>query len=133
MKRPLILLAEDDPFDADAAKIAIELAGCDALICKSGEEVLRQLESRNGSPKCVITDLGMPGIGGLGLLRELKAIGHRVPAIVLTNSNFPGDIQKAYATGAIWYFEKPVDFKELNKLIADFLGLLLSPRSKLRP
>jgi two-component system response regulator FixJ len=56
---------------------------------------------------CLVTDLRMPDIDGVELLRRLKASGHMLPAIVVTGH---GDVQmavEAMKNGAIDFIEKP--------------------------
>jgi two-component system response regulator FixJ len=56
---------------------------------------------------CLVTDLRMPDIDGVDLLRRLKASGHMLPAIVVTGH---GDVQmavEAMKNGAIDFIEKP--------------------------
>jgi two-component system response regulator FixJ len=67
---------------------------------------------------CLVTDLRMPDIDGVDLLRRLKASGHMLPAIVVTGH---GDVQmavEAMKNGAIDFIEKPFADAVLLELIA---------------
>ncbi|MHC2518951.1 CheY-like chemotaxis protein [Bradyrhizobium diazoefficiens] len=58
---------------------------------------------------CVITDLHMPGMDGLGLHRELRRIGVDVPVIVMTAYSTPEARAEAKTLGAAAFVDKPVD------------------------
>ena len=62
---------------------------------------------------CLLVDAGMPGMGGLGLLRRLKGEGRRLPSIMITGN---GDVRmavEAMKAGAADFIEKPIGRNEL--------------------
>jgi CheY-like chemotaxis protein len=69
-------------------------------------------------PKVVMVDLKMPRLGGFELLEWIK--GHPglslLPILVMSSSNLPDDISRAYALGANSFFLKPAKFEDLQKL-----------------
>jgi CheY-like chemotaxis protein len=74
----------------------------------------------------------MPRMGGFELLQWLRADRtHRLlPALVMSSSPLPEDIQRAYELGATSYFVKPgrfEDFVELLKHLAAYLSFAASP------
>jgi diguanylate cyclase (GGDEF)-like protein len=69
--RPAILLVDDDEAARDLVSIHAEQQGFVMRVCASAEEALKRL--REHFCPIVITDLNMPGMGGLGLCRELRA------------------------------------------------------------
>ena len=71
-----------------------------------------------------LLDLHLPHMSGLDLLtamREQPGLGH-VPAVVLTASEDPGDIDRAFSAGANSYLIKPVGFEALLEVVRN-LGL----------
>lgn len=64
------------------------------------------------APDLVILDLGLPGIDGHEVLRQLRLTSH-VPVIVLTARNMPAERVTAFDNGANEYVTKPFDMKEL--------------------
>jgi FixJ family two-component response regulator len=66
-----------------------------------------------GSCDCVITDLHMPGMSGLDLIRQLQAQGSTVPAIMITGRPEPGLEAKAAAVGAVCLLRKPFETDDL--------------------
>ena len=62
-----------------------------------------------GSSDCLITDLHMPGMSGLDLIRQLKARNSKLPAIMVTGRSEPGLEAKAAANGAVCVLMKPFE------------------------
>ncbi|MBC8097183.1 MAG: response regulator, partial [Akkermansiaceae bacterium] len=114
-----ILLAKDNETDAMLVKRAIEIAGVKAQlqIVRDGQEAVDYLSGTNAYsdrlkhpfPKLMLLDLQMPRLNGFEVLKILRGDLHytRLPVIVLTNSENPSDIKRAYDLGATSYFRKP--------------------------
>jgi FixJ family two-component response regulator len=67
------------------------------------------LESGSGdNTACLVVDLRMPGMGGLGLLRHLAASGSRTPVIILTAHGDEDTRQRLLQAGAVAFLEKPI-------------------------
>ena len=62
-----------------------------------------------GTSDCVITDLHMPGMGGLGLIRQLTAQASTLPVIMVTGHPEPGLEAKVKAGGAVCLLRKPFE------------------------
>ena len=70
MKGNLILVVDDDASLRRVMKMQLEEAGYQVALAASGEEALGVLDQRQ--PDLVITDLRMPGTGGMDLLRHIR-------------------------------------------------------------
>ncbi len=57
---------------------------------------------------CLVLDMRMPGMGGLGLLNRLMASGSRIPIIILTAHGDDDTRQRSLQAGAVAFLEKPV-------------------------
>ena len=116
---PTILYAEDDGDDRLLAEMAHRDSGVvnPLVFVGDGAEALEYLrcEGRyvdragDAQPAIVLLDLNMPGIGGLGTLRAMKAdpLLRRIPVLMLTTSTSATDIAACYDAGANSYVIKP--------------------------
>ena len=71
---------------------------------------------------CLVLDLRMPGMGGLGLLRRLAESGARIPVIILTAHGDDDMRQRSLQAGATVFLEKPVRGPVLLQAIRSALG-----------
>ena len=86
----------------------------DNIACKTFEnadELLSALE--HDSPKAIISDIRMPGMDGLTLLKELKAIVPDTPVIITTAHSDLDSAVTSYESGAFEYLPKPFDIDEM--------------------
>jgi len=106
MAEPWVIhIVEDDQAMRQSLVELLEEAGYKARAYASGEELLARREV--AEPGCIVSDLRMPGIDGLSLLRRLRADGCALPLILITGH---GDIPmavNAMRAGAIDFLEKP--------------------------
>ncbi len=136
-----ILLADDNPRDAELALAAMEedhLADKVAL-CRDGTEVLDYLYRRGafrdrseGNPILIVLDLKMPKVDGLQVLRTIKqdTAFSRIPVVMFTSSREEFDVARCYAAGVNAYVVKPVDFPDYVKAVRElgvFWGLINEP------
>jgi two-component system response regulator len=116
---PTILYAEDDGEDRLLAEMAHHDSGVvnPLVFVGDGGEALEYLRcegrylDRAGAtqPAIVLLDLNMPGMGGLGTLRAMKAdpLLRHIPTLILTTSASAKDIAACYDAGANSYTIKP--------------------------
>lgn len=102
----LLHVIDDDAGLRDALAFLLEVNGVNARFYESGDAFLAALPVEEG---CLLTDVRMPGLTGLELVRELKSRGHDLPVIVMTGH---GDVPlavEAMKAGVIDFIEKPFD------------------------
>jgi FixJ family two-component response regulator len=75
------------------------------------------------SSNCVITDLHMPGMSGLDLIRQLQAQGSPVPTIMITGRPEAGLEAKATAVGALCLLRKPFETDALIQCLEKALKI----------
>ena len=123
-----ILLVEDNDADVELAREALREVGRESrlAVARDGEEALRYVFGDGGGadgrlPSLVLLDLGLPGIGGLEVLKRLRADERTklLPVVVLTNSNDEIDGVESYKLGCNSYLRKPSNFGEFIKSIGE--------------
>ena len=124
-----ILLAKDNEDYALLFQYALRAARIQAnlLIVRDGKEAVDYLagaepyadRTKHPFPKLVLLDLKMPRMDGFEVLCAVRQrLGFtRLPVIVLTHSNNPADIRRAYELGATSYFQKPDSLEGLDEMI----------------
>ncbi|MDO9120557.1 MAG: response regulator [Anaerolineaceae bacterium] len=123
-----IMIIDDDISDLELIERAFSLVvGKNKLICmNSSREALAYLQGEgefsdratNPYPSMLITDIKMPGVDGFEILENLQNNPSRaiIPAMVLSSSEDPDDIQTAYRLGAYSYFVKPYRYEDMCNL-----------------
>jgi len=135
MKRSnIILLVEDNADDVELTLRAFRKSKIlnEIVVVSDGVEALDYLFGTGAHagrdpkrvPEVVLLDLKLPKIGGLEVLRRLRAEEQtrRIPVVVLTSSNEERDVLSSYDLGANSFVRKPVDFAQFVEA-AQQLGL----------
>ncbi|HUQ91093.1 MAG TPA: sigma-54 dependent transcriptional regulator [Bryobacteraceae bacterium] len=111
-----VLVVEDDENQRTLLTEMVSSLGFDSVTAGDGQEALELLSE--STVDVILTDLIMPRLDGLGLLRSLEARGDRTPVIVLTGF---GSIEKAISVvhdlKAFWFLEKPVQPSVVRTLL----------------
>ena len=106
-----ILLVDDEKYLVALFKKILEKRGYQTCSVYSGEEALKELEAQ--SFDLVITDLRLPGMTGLELVKKAKAINPTLLFIMLTGFGTVTSAVEAMRQGAYDYLLKPIDNDEL--------------------
>ena len=133
-----ILLVEDNPDDEALTLRAFKKSDIrnDVVVLRDGAEALAYLFPGNGDtvprPALILLDLNLPKVGGLEVLRRMRADERTqmIPVVVLTSSKLDEDILDSYRNGANAYVRKPVnfsDFAEAVRTLGVFWLLLNEP------
>jgi len=107
-----VLIVEDDPHERQGLSDLLAAWGYRTETAASGEEGLEKIASF--SPALVISDLRMPGISGMELLKQVRATYPGLTFIMLTGQGTIDDAVEATKLGAFTFLEKPVDPKRLG-------------------
>ncbi|HTU21543.1 MAG TPA: HD domain-containing phosphohydrolase [Gemmataceae bacterium] len=110
-----VTVVDDEPAAQDVLARAAALWDYPCQIASSAEQALELLE-RCLTP-IVVTDLRMPGRGGLWLVREIRRRWPEVGIIVLTAGHNSEDAQECLRAGAHHYFFKPIKLDELRHVL----------------
>jgi two-component system, LuxR family, response regulator FixJ len=104
---PVVHVIDDDDAARDSLRFLLESA---QMVVRTYDSAVRFVDQLSRvEPGCVVTDVRMPGMNGIELLRRLSESPTRLPVIVITGH---GDIQlavEAMKLGAHDFFEKPYD------------------------
>lgn len=137
-----ILLVEDNPDDEALTLRAFKKSNIrnEVVVMRDGAEALAYLFAGNGNgngnavprPALILLDLNLPKVGGLEVLRRMRADERTqmIPVVVLTSSKLEEDILGSYRNGANAYVRKPVkfsDFAEAVRTVCVFWLLLNEP------
>lgn len=106
-----ILLAEDEKSLSRAVVALLERSNYSVDAVYDGEEALSYLETENYD--ALISDIMMPKVDGLTLLRTLREKGNRIPVLMLTAKSEVEDKVVGLDTGANDYLTKPFSTQEL--------------------
>jgi len=134
MENATILLVEDNADDEILTLRALKAndIGAKVFVVRDGVEALDFLfctgiyadRDPYEMPHVVLLDLNLPKVGGLEVLRRIRADlrTHTLPVVILTSSKEERDLAEGYEYGANSYVRKPVDFNEFIEAI-QHLGL----------
>ena len=106
----MVLLVDDEDALLRTLSMNLRARGYDVTTAADGETALAELRSQ--APDAVILDLGLPGISGVDVLRELRG-WTSVPVIVLSARHGSNDKVEALDVGADDYVTKPFGIDEL--------------------
>lgn len=106
-----VLIVEDDPLLGDALAAGLKQRGFETDWVQDGRDA--QAAIRVEPFAAVVLDLGLPGLGGLELLRSERARGNKVPVLILTARDAVQDRIAGLDSGADDYVTKPTDLDEL--------------------
>ena len=112
-----VLVLEDDPANRDTLCALLAQMGHAAVPVASGEDALRRLESDAGFD-VIVSDVVMPGMGGIDFARRARKARPGVPIVLVT-----GDaeaIESVIADGAIALL-KPYSIETLRRVLAEAL------------
>jgi CheY-like chemotaxis protein len=133
-----VLLVEDDLNDIFLVKRAFKMAQLEnpLQVVTDGEEAVHYLSGQgkysdrdaHPLPKLVVMDIKMPRMTGFDVLEWIKTDGplRRIPIIIVSSSDRPDDVNRAYELGANAYMVKPVNFRAVQHLfesITHYWGL----------
>jgi FixJ family two-component response regulator len=101
--------------DDDSFRVALVESLSSLGFETNGYASARDFIEGNGHGLCnlVVSDVHMPGMSGLDLIRHLTASGSKVPVIVITARSEPGLEARAAAAGAACFLRKPFETDEL--------------------
>ncbi|MDB4971304.1 MAG: Sigma-54 dependent transcriptional regulator [Myxococcales bacterium] len=101
-----LLLADDEPALLNLFRKVLEQAGFDVVTADDGQRALAVLE--DGNVEILVTDIEMPNMTGLELLRCVRERVPTLPVIIMTGGSALKTIPEAYGLGVTQFLLKPV-------------------------
>jgi DNA-binding NtrC family response regulator len=116
-----LLIVDDEANTLASLSRAFRLAGHEATVCDNAGKALELAKAQNFD--LILSDVVMPGKGGLALLEELKGQGVTAPVVMMSGQ---ADIEKAVRAtrlGALDFLEKPISTEKLLLTVENALKL----------
>lgn len=104
---------------ADFAPATLGDLNYHVLVAPSAEYAVTVYDAHAGEVALVLTDLVMPGMGGIGLLRALRERACRAPIVMM--SGYVGEAASETITGVSAWVQKPVSARRLGQIIQEAL------------
>jgi CheY-like chemotaxis protein len=120
---PRVMIVEDDLTILDNLGELLELTGLDVIKAHDGQEAWRlllcSLQEGLSLPAMIVSDLMMPNMDGLELLKLIRAHEQlkAMPFVLLSARSDPSDLQQAFTAGASDYLVKPFELDQLMEVI----------------
>jgi signal transduction histidine kinase/ligand-binding sensor domain-containing protein/CheY-like chemotaxis protein len=122
-KRWLVLVVDDNRINQRLATHLLERFGCQVDVAQNGIEALERWNQRNYC--AIFMDCQMPELDGYETTAHIRATGGRgadIPIIATTANSLVGDRERCLAAGMNDYVSKPIDVRELARVMETWLG-----------
>ncbi len=116
VKGKRLLIVDDEPNIRRILQVAFEKAGYKPLVAEDAARALALLAE--GGADAVLSDVTMPGMSGVDLLREIKDRWPQTPVVVMTAYGTIPQATQAIRDGAWEYVTKPFDLEHLKRVVA---------------
>jgi two-component system chemotaxis response regulator CheY len=117
----IILTADDSASMRAVIGLTLRNAGYEVMEAVDGRDALAKLSA--SAPHMLITDLNMPNMDGLELIRQVRALPHckYIPIVMLTTESQDGKKQEGRAAGASGWIVKPFRSEQLVQVARKLL------------
>lgn len=115
-----VLIVEDDRFNALILENFVKPTGIGVLVAPTGELSVEM--ARNNKVDIILMDIKLPGISGIEATHQIRKFNTTVPIIAQTAYATDTDKESAIAEGCNGFITKPINRKELLRLMGEFLN-----------
>jgi signal transduction histidine kinase/ActR/RegA family two-component response regulator len=126
--QPRLLIVDDEDFVRDLLQEMLEGEDCDVRLAASGSEALEMF--RDVQFDAVCTDVGMPGMSGWELAREIRSLSQQIPIAVITGWGEAVGSNEQKAAGVNWVIAKPFTADRIAELVRDITRHRESTKAK---
>ncbi|MBO0759627.1 MAG: sigma-54-dependent Fis family transcriptional regulator, partial [Bradyrhizobiaceae bacterium] len=121
--RERVLIVDDDPVQRRLVETMVSRFGYEAVVAVGGDAAVAMLTNCEGPPlDCVVLDLVMPDLDGLGVLAKMREAGLNLPVIVQTAHGGIDNVASALRVGAVDFVVKPVGAERLQVCLRNALA-----------
>ncbi len=113
--RPEVLFVDDDPRAGELLERFCTECPFTVRVFREPERLLERFRAHGAA--CVVSDLRMPGLDGLELLRAVRELDDEVPVLLVTAYSTVDSAVEALRLGATDFLKKPYDMEELVRLV----------------
>lgn len=106
-----VFVVDDDEDVRDSLRLLLRSVGLEAVAYPSADAFLDAYDAEQ--PGCLVLDVRMPGMSGLGLQQRLAELGATLPIIFITGHGDVPAAVRAMRSGAIDFLQKPFDDQQL--------------------
>lgn len=117
-----MVIVEDNSLAARSTQMLLNELGHQTEIARDGTQAIALVEQFR--PEVVLCDLGLPGIDGYEVARRVRQCSELSEIHLISTSGYgqEEDKQRALAAGFDAHLVKPIDFRELQRLLSEFTG-----------
>jgi len=117
-KGEMILVVEDDPAARHALSESLAALGYRVTEAINGQQALHALERHPGEVALILSDVVMPGMGGVALLHAVRERALAIPVVLLTGHPLEHELKDLRDQGMVEWLMKPIDLEQLAEVIA---------------
>ena len=114
-RRRLVLLAEDNEANIFALTEYLEMYGVPVIVARTGPDALELARTEN--PGLILMDVNLPRLGGLEVIRRLRASEGYADLPIAVTTALSGDSERLLNSGANHFLGKPIDLDKLDQLL----------------
>jgi PAS domain S-box-containing protein len=115
-----VLVAEDVEGNQKLMELMLSKLGVDVVIAEDGNQAIQKAMSQ--SFDLILMDMQMPHMNGYEATCALRQHGYKIPIVALTANAMKGDDQKCIDAGCDGYLTKPIDRRELLRILDKYLS-----------
>ena len=123
---PVILVVDDELSMREFLKILLEKEGFEVITASEATSAIELIKKQDFD--LILSDIKMPGMGGLTLLEKIKEINSSLPVIMITAYASPENAVIAMKSGAFDYITKPFKVDEILKIIKSAISAVVPVR-----
>lgn len=122
MKMKKILIIEDEKNIVTSLKMYLEHSGFEVSVADNGLDGIKK--GQELKPDMILLDLVLPRVNGYTVCKSLKENVNtkNIPLVIMSARTLKEDIEKAFASGADNYLEKPFSVMQIGNIIKKYLG-----------